>query len=175
MKVPSALTVQQYRIKRLKSLNLSRSAVSTNSILRIQGDGNCLFRALVQGKFRAEYSTFLSPEEETQKSLELRNSICNDLIRKREFIAPFVEGDLDVYVERMRYEGTWGGEPELAVASDILEHPIRVYMQAGEGNFSIIASYGEFEGVVDINLLFHGMGHYDVLISSQQPQQQSKL
>ena len=52
--------------------------------------------------------------------------VCQSLREHKADMAPFVDSDFDEYVDRMARPATWGGEPELAVAADVLGLPIRV-------------------------------------------------
>ncbi|KAK1606290.1 hypothetical protein QYE76_029963 [Lolium multiflorum] len=80
-------------------------------------------------------------------------------------IDKFVEGDFDTYVSQIRQPHVWGGEPELFMASHVLQMPITVYMRDEDGGGLIsIAEYGQEYGKEDpVQLLYHGFGHYDSL------------
>lgn len=60
------------------------------------------------------------------------------------------------------------GEPELACAATVLECVIHVYQQSTQGGLGMISQYGELakggSRPPAINLLFHRLGHYDLLI-----------
>jgi hypothetical protein len=44
-------------------------------------------------------------------------------------MSPFIDGDYDTYVAEMADVQTWGGEPELALAAEVLQLPITVYQR----------------------------------------------
>ncbi|KAI7836087.1 hypothetical protein COHA_010015 [Chlorella ohadii] len=60
---------------------------------------------------------------------------------------------------------TCAGEPELAVATHVLCRPIAVYMLRHTG-LQQISCYGEGQhgSAASVPLLFHGAGHYDLLL-----------
>lgn len=66
---------------------------------------------------------------------------------------------------------TLAGEPELASAASVLGTPIAVYQGAPPHGIQLVARYDP-EGVHKaagrrpINLLFHRLGHYDLLLPS---------
>ncbi|KAI7730175.1 hypothetical protein M8C21_001463, partial [Ambrosia artemisiifolia] len=76
-------------------------------------------------------------------------------------------GDFDAYVKRIQKPFSWGGEPELLMASHVLKTTISVYtFERGSINLSKIATYGEKyeqDEISPIKVLFHGYGHYDIL------------
>ncbi|XP_006659568.1 OVARIAN TUMOR DOMAIN-containing deubiquitinating enzyme 4-like [Oryza brachyantha] len=135
------------------------------SVTGIAGDGRCLFRSLIHGAcFRAGRSI---PNEDLQRKLadELRAMVADEFIKRREESEWFVEGDFDTYVSHIRHPHVWGGEPELLMASHVLEMPITVYMHDDDaGGLIAIAEYGQQYGEEDpIQVLYDGFGHYDAL------------
>mmetsp|Transcript_30098 Transcript_30098/g.53824 ORF Transcript_30098/g.53824 Transcript_30098/m.53824 type:complete len:85 (-) Transcript_30098:352-606(-) len=81
---------------------------------------------------------------------------------------PFIDEDYDAYLAKMSRDGTWGGEPELAVAPHAIQMPIRVYSLVGSGQIQLLNEYGrEYLAFGDsaVSVFFHGMGHYDLLAS----------
>lgn len=156
-------------------------------VWRISGDGRCLFRSLAQGAHLAAHV-----DSRVQPSLDpmplpmeaaaadaLRSKICDRLLSKREDMEPFIDvseaGDYDSYVANMRHRTTWGGEPELAVAAHVLERDIGVYSWSScSSGFKNVSRY-TWAPAIDqggsaaskrerVALLFHGLGHYDLLI-----------
>ena len=55
--------------------------------------------------------------------------MCQELLDSREQMSPFIDGDYDTYVAEMADVQTWGGEPELALAAEVLQLPITVYQR----------------------------------------------
>ncbi|KGN52318.2 hypothetical protein Csa_008644 [Cucumis sativus] len=94
-------------------------------IIRIPGDGRCLFRSVVYGACLR--SGKLAPSEVLQKELadELRENVANELMKRRLDTERFIEGDFGQYVRHMRQPHVWGGEPELLMSSHVL-HSSRI-------------------------------------------------
>ncbi|XP_019187709.1 PREDICTED: OTU domain-containing protein At3g57810-like [Ipomoea nil] len=136
------------------------------SVTGIPGDGRCMFRSVVHGACLR--SGKAAPDEKLQRQLadELREKVADEFIKRREETEWFIEGDFDKYVAQMRKPHVWGGEPELLMASHVLQMPITVYIydQKSRGLISI-AEYGQEEYGKDdpIKVLYNGSGHYDAL------------
>lgn len=135
------------------------------SITGIPGDGRCLFRSVAHGA--CIRSGKPSPNEALQRELadELRALVADEFIKRRSETEWFIEGDFDSYVSQIRKPHVWGGEPELLMASHVLQMPITVYMPDEEScGLITIAEYGQEYGKDDpIRVLYHGFGHYDAL------------
>ncbi|KAK8668091.1 hypothetical protein V6N13_105559 [Hibiscus sabdariffa] len=93
--------------------------------------------------------------------------VVDEFIKRRADTEWFLEGDFDDYVVQMRQPHIWGGEPELLMCSHVLQTPITVYMRDKDsGTLKIISEYGQEYGKENpIRVLYHGYGHYDVLMS----------
>eukprot|EP00193_Tetraselmis_chui_P004237 CAMPEP_0177753080 /NCGR_PEP_ID=MMETSP0491_2-20121128/1263_1 /TAXON_ID=63592 /ORGANISM="Tetraselmis chuii, Strain PLY429" /LENGTH=228 /DNA_ID=CAMNT_0019268329 /DNA_START=130 /DNA_END=816 /DNA_ORIENTATION=+ len=140
--------------------------------IRVRGDGNCLFRSIVQGYHMQSKGVgvrqALSKEEETVAAAALRSKVIQELKARRSDMEPFIDEDYDAYLAKMSRDGTWGGEPELAVAPHAIQMPIRVYSLVGSGQIQLLNEYGrEYLAFGDsaVSVFFHGMGHYDLLAS----------
>ncbi|XP_029118545.1 OVARIAN TUMOR DOMAIN-containing deubiquitinating enzyme 4 isoform X5 [Elaeis guineensis] len=131
----------------------------------IPGDGRCLFRSVVHGACICSGKPL--PDEDLQRELadELRARVADEFVERRAETEWFVEGDFDTYVSQIRKPHVWGGEPELFMASHVLQMPITVYMlDEDAGGLITIAEYGQEYGKEDpIRVLYHGFGHYDAL------------
>ncbi|XP_022766747.1 OTU domain-containing protein At3g57810-like isoform X2 [Durio zibethinus] len=140
--------------------------VYTNfSVIGIPGDGRCMFRSVAHGAcLRSGRS---APNEHVQRELadELRAKVADEFIKRRKETEWFVEGDFDAYVSQIRKPHVWGGEPELFMASHVLQMPITVYMYDKDaGGLIMIAEYGQEYGKENpIRVLYYGFGHYDAL------------
>ncbi|CAH8362139.1 unnamed protein product [Eruca vesicaria subsp. sativa] len=149
------------------------------SVIGIPGDGRCLFRSVAHGFCLR--SGKVAPSEKVQRELadELRARVADEFINRRQETEWFVEGDFDTYVKQIRKPHVWGGEPELFMASHVLEMPITVYMKDEKaGGLIAIAEYGqEYSKEDPIRVLYHGFGHYDALLihESKGPTHKSKL
>ncbi|KAK6929085.1 OTU domain [Dillenia turbinata] len=148
----------------------SEESNKTSSDYRVTGvlaDGRCLFRAIAHGSCLRNGEE--PPDEVHQRELadELRARVVDELLRRREETEWFIEGDFDTYVNRIQQPYVWGGEPELLMASHVLQTPISVFMlDRTSGSLVNIANYGQEYGKDQespINVLFHGYGHYDLV------------
>ena len=104
-------------------------------IRQITGDGSCLFRALAQG---SQYCSlldanqplrFLNPKEETEAATALRQLVCDALLARASHFSPFITGPptFEEYVSTMRKSSTFGGEPEIVAAADVVGRPITIF------------------------------------------------
>ncbi|GER39906.1 OTU-like cysteine protease family protein [Striga asiatica] len=143
----------------------NKKVLTDYSVIGIPGDGRCLFRSVAHGAcVRAGKP---APNENLQRELadELRARVADEFIKRREETEWFIEGDFETYVSKIRRPHVWGGEPELLMASHVLQMPITVYMHDQEsGGLISIAEYGQEYGKDNpIKVLYHGYGHYDAL------------
>ncbi|KAF8398440.1 hypothetical protein HHK36_017367 [Tetracentron sinense] len=149
----------------LVSFSHGKKVYTDYSITGIPGDGRCLFRSVAHGACLRSGKP--SPSESLQRELadELRARVADEFIKRRVETEWFVEGNFDTYVSHMRKPHVWGGEPELFMASHVLQMPITVYMYDEDSRGLItIAEYGQEYGKEDpIRILYHGFGHYDAL------------
>ncbi|KAG9133752.1 hypothetical protein Leryth_018454 [Lithospermum erythrorhizon] len=147
------------------------------SVIGIPGDGRCLFRSVAHGACLRSGKPI--PDENLQRKLadELRDKVADEFIKRREETEWFIEGDFDKYVRHIRKPHVWGGEPELLMASHVLQMPITVYMDDQEsGGLISIAEYGQEYGKDNpIEVLYHGSGHYDALQIQRQKSARSRL
>lgn len=141
-------------------------------LFKVTGDGACMFRAIVQGATISSGGKPLTREAETSAAAGLRRNVVAELARRRMEIEPFIPGILDgdvtfeAYLARMSHPAAWGGEPEMVMAVNVLRRPIVVWRLV-EGNAEKIVTYGEELDVSSgaaINLLWHRLGHYDLLV-----------
>ena len=158
---------------RSASSGAAGSASSHFQLLRVTGDGACLFRAIAQGDHIAKGNRQpLSESEEGKSARGLRLAVLKEMMNRRESIEPFIPGILDgdisfeAYIARMSVPFAWGGEPEMVMAMNVLQRPIHVW-RIIEDRLEPIVSYGaeEFKNYASINLLWHQAGHYDALVS----------
>ncbi|KAM7270414.1 hypothetical protein ACFE04_029628 [Oxalis oulophora] len=145
-------------------LSHGKKVYTDYSITGIPGDGRCLFRSVAHGACLRLGKP--APSDNLQRELadELRAMVADEFIKRRGESEWFVEGDFDTYVSKIRQPHVWGGEPELFMASHVLQLPITVYMHDKEaGGLISIAEYGQEYGGNPIRVLYHGFGHYDAL------------
>jgi OTU-like cysteine protease len=152
---------------------------------QIKGDGRCMFRALAQGSHYCtlldaqKTPTFLPPNEETITADALRNRICDSLLENKDHFSAFIDSDetgggsFEKYVENMRQERTFGGEPELAAAANVLQRPISIFsLNPQKKEIALVSEYScsdtvKSPGDWPIPLVYHAAGpqsgHYDLL------------
>lgn len=142
------------------------------ALIRIPGDGSCLFRALAQGNHAlGNGGALLDRTGLLTAGFDLRRSICAVLTARRSSIEPFLDCPFPAYIESMSLEGTWGGEPELAAAPAALRRPVCVYEATARGPLGGVAAlrkvsaYGvdRFPDTPPVCVLFSG-AHYDLLL-----------
>ena len=145
------------------------------TLVRIPGDGSCLFRALAQGDHALTHGgALLDGAGLLAAGFALRRSICAALTTRRADVEPFLECPFEAYVDAMSLEGTWGGEPELAAAPAVLKRAVCVYEATARGPLGGVAAlrkvsaYGAdaHPGVPPVCVLFSG-AHYDLLLQQQ--------
>ncbi|KAI3883158.1 hypothetical protein MKW92_041343 [Papaver armeniacum] len=135
-------------------------------ITRVRADGRCLFRALVHGACLRSGQVVPDETREGELADDLRARVIDELVRRKDEFDQWDLGDFDVYVERMKKPTVWAGEPELFIASYILQTPISVFItERSSGNLRNITNYGQEykENKEPIKVLFLDYGHYDLL------------
>ncbi|XP_054784687.1 OVARIAN TUMOR DOMAIN-containing deubiquitinating enzyme 3-like [Prosopis cineraria] len=169
----------------LGGLSPAMKKVDRFSVVKVTGDGRCLFRALVKG-MACNKGIALSPREERENADELRLAvrevICENKGERNLYedalVAITVDESLKRYCQRILRPDFWGGESELLVLSKLCEQPIIVYIPEHEhrgsglgSGFIPIAEYGsEFKKKSRnskpkkvVRLLYSGKNHYDLL------------
>ncbi|KDD74889.1 hypothetical protein H632_c1007p0, partial [Helicosporidium sp. ATCC 50920] len=73
----------------------------------------------------------------------VRKLVCDELDRRRQEFEPFVtaEASFEVYLKLMRSYWTWGGEPELACAPDVLSLAVDVFAAGEERRLRLVNQY----------------------------------
>jgi OTU domain-containing protein 6 len=142
------------------------------TLVRVPGDGSCLFRALAQGDHAlANGGALLSKTGLLAAGFDVRRRVCAALTARRAETEPFIDCPFPAYVDAMSMEGTWGGEPELAAAPDALRRPVCVYEATARGplggpaSLRKVSAYGvqAYPATPPVCLLFSG-AHYDLLL-----------
>jgi hypothetical protein len=125
-------------------------------IVRIQADGNCLFRAVSDQIYRNEAF-----------HADMRRRVVEYIAREKELFRPFVENEqagkyehIDAYCKRMQQDAQWGGNPELFAVARLFN--VRIYVHQGPKRRLSIESGRVEAPEMEINLLFRN-DHYDSL------------
>ncbi|KAH9624154.1 hypothetical protein KSS87_012817, partial [Heliosperma pusillum] len=93
-----------------------------------------------------------------------QRQVVDELIKRRKDTEWYLEVEFDRYVSEMRQSHVWGGEPELLMASHVLQMPITVYMPDMTSKLKVITEYGHEYGTHNpILVRYDGYGHYDAL------------
>ncbi|KAI8891986.1 hypothetical protein BC833DRAFT_626265 [Globomyces pollinis-pini] len=119
-------------------------------LVEIQGDGNCLFRAI---------SDQLNGS--SNEHANIRADICNHIDISRDLYQPFMEEDFDKYLNRMRKLGVYGGNLELVAASRLFKVKIAVHQL--QQDIWIISDSDENENT--IHIAYHSWEHYSSIRS----------
>ena len=99
------------------------TALPANLELRdVSGDGQCLFRAIVVASHVQNHGEELPSALEDRAARELR-ALVVDYMEDHPDLVQFSFGKEDpaAYCADMRHPRRWGGEPELFVASEVLQ------------------------------------------------------
>lgn len=149
------------------------SSSSNLRVVRVRGDGRCLFRAIAKNLAAAD-ARVLPENLEREDADALRafawKAICVN--RRNEFVKRHViEGSIDSYCAQSRNPTFYGGEAELLALADVLKRPIRVFLRTDTGLRNIM-TYGEAyakktrvkKGDGAIRLLYVNGNHYDAIL-----------
>lgn len=140
-------------------------------IREIEGDGNCLYRAIADQVYG------------TENYFDIVKSRCIDYIEiEKDFFCQFIEGGKDKfedYIAMKRMNGVWGDDIEIQALSEIYNRPIELYSHSKEPlktfhetSNSYTRGY-ERENNNDtkdnnskfpIRLSYHGRSHYNSII-----------
>jgi len=125
----------------------------------MDGDGNCLFRAVSDQIYGTDAHHRL-----------IRHACCDYILSERDYFVQFVEGeDLKSYAERKRQDGVWADDLEIQALSEIYDRPIEIYAYRAE---PMRTFHEERSGSSVIRLSYHGNEHYNSVVSLDQQQQQ---
>ena len=132
-------------------------------VFKIEGDGNCLFRAV-------SHQLYFSQE----RHRELRLKAVDHLIAHRNRFEQFCfDEDFDTHVKEMRKLSTWGDDLEVRALEEITDRLIRIY-RSDQDNFDEPSHDDPTEvdlmkGVSPIILSYHGSSHYNSVCDERYP------
>ena len=125
------------------------------AIRPIDGDGNCLFRAVSDQIYGTDAHHRL-----------IRHACCDYILSERDYFVQYVEGeDLKSYVERKRQDGVWADDLEIQALSEIYDRAIEIYAYRAE---PMRTFHEERTGGGVIRLSYHGNEHYNSVVSLDQ-------
>mmetsp|Transcript_17716 Transcript_17716/g.29136 ORF Transcript_17716/g.29136 Transcript_17716/m.29136 type:complete len:471 (+) Transcript_17716:65-1477(+) len=133
-------------------------------VIKIAGDGRCMFRSVICARAVAEGFRF-DDDTEKKEADRARQMVVDIMMKnKDEFMASgVVEEDFGKHCEMMRKSNTYGGEPELLVLTHVIEAPIAVLLTA-QDCFVEIQRYGRWYDRSAVRLLYNGKDHYNCLV-----------
>ena len=85
-------------------------------IVEMEGDGNCLFRAVAHQMYLNE-----------NRCVELRAICCDFMIEHRDRYESFCSSNFDDYIKHLRNDGTWGDHLEIKALEEIFDRLIIIY------------------------------------------------
>jgi hypothetical protein len=142
-------------------------------VFKIEGDGNCLFRAV-------SHQLYLNQ----MRHHELRLKAVDHLIAHRNRFEQFCfDEDFDTHVEEMRKLTTWGDDLEVRALEEITDRLIRIY-RSDQDNFDEPSHDDPTEvdllkDVPPIILSYHGGSHYNSVCDERYrlplPRRQSRI
>lgn len=117
----------------------------------IPGDGNCLFRAVCMSLYGTDESHF-----------DLRRVVAQYLRLNSEFFRPFITGVVERYIQTLEENGSWAGDMEIQILSEIYDCPIEIYTTSNKA----IKTFNEesHEHSEPIRLLYLQRNHYDAIV-----------
>jgi hypothetical protein len=135
-------------------------------VIEIEGDGNCLFRAL-------SHQVYLN-EEHHEK---LRYYCVEHLKKHRKRYEKFMcDVKFEEYIEEMSKNGTWGDDIEIRAMEEILDRHIHIYSSSSTNPKDYLIPVNEnpdevtlMTGVLPITLSYHGQSHYNSIYLDRAP------
>ena len=110
------------------------------TIQDIKADGHCLFTSI------AHQLALRSGDTLGNKAcFEMRQIATSHMKNNPNDFSPFIEGDLNLYLENMANTASWGGQIEIQALSDALKTPVEVYA-AGQPVITMGETYGGVSG-----------------------------
>ncbi|OQR93732.1 hypothetical protein THRCLA_12229 [Thraustotheca clavata] len=128
------------------------------SLISIQGDGNCMFRAISHQIYG----------DEKYHSI-VRNSCIDYMLEEKTYFEPYVVGDMPAflrYIAHKRCDGVWGDDPELQALCELYDRPLYVYVYDQELGAKCLRTFHEAskDHAPPMRVSFYGGGHYDSIV-----------
>lgn len=131
-------------------------------VVQIEGDGNCLFRAVSHQLYLTE-----------DRHGELRAKCVKHMLLHRRRFEMFCDGNFDEHVKEMRLLGTWGDDLEIRALEEIVDRIICIYSSEMESVEEPTNKNFEedtlLQNVAPINLTYHGQSHFNSLCDERNP------
>ena len=135
-------------------------------VIEIEGDGNCLFRAV-------SHQLYLDEGHHN----ELRQQAVAHMEKHRERFIPFCPTNFDEHIKNMKTSGYWGDDLEIRALEEILDRIILIYSR--ESTISLASQQlgpvnNNFQerdlmaNVAPMILSYHGFSHYNSVFNEKQ-------
>ena len=144
-----------------------RSGVSLgrpSQVEKIDGDGNCLFRAISYSLFsRQKYHGIVRSQ-----MIEYMKDLPDE---EREILLPQPKQSMETYIQssQMSQSGTWASEVEVQALAYLLNIPIYVYAKYGDEwkwlKYSPLRSSGDHNSNKGIYVRHTNSNHFDTVVS----------
>ncbi|KAH7461402.1 hypothetical protein PRNP1_001567 [Phytophthora ramorum] len=125
----------------------------------VEADGNCLFRALGDQLYGDQH-----------RHEDIREKIVTYLEQHRDDFEPFMEDEekFETYCERMREDGTWGGNQELYAAARLFQVYVVVHQDQPSARIMVIEC-DRLKPTRFAHVAYHGEDHYDSVRALRDP------
>ncbi|KAL5108349.1 OTU domain-containing protein 5-A [Taenia crassiceps] len=124
-------------------------------VVRVHGDGACLFRSVSHQVFGDE-----------EKHDIIRKQVVDYMCKNREHFSQYVTEDFDRYLHRKRQPNCFGNHLEIQAISELYNRPVEIYYN---NVVPINVFHAEYSHDVPIRLGYYGRTHYNSIIDPCKP------
>uniref|UniRef100_A0A7S2RLR0 ubiquitinyl hydrolase 1 n=1 Tax=Mucochytrium quahogii TaxID=96639 RepID=A0A7S2RLR0_9STRA len=125
-------------------------------LIEMEGDGNCLFRAVSHQVYGSSEYHGLVREK------------CMDYMESESaYFQPFVVGDFGDYISKKRQHGVWGDDIEIQAMCEIYDRAAEVWAFDSRDGAKQLRTFHETDhgrSRSPMRLSFYGGGHYDSIV-----------
>lgn len=123
----------------------------------IDGDGNCMFRAVA-----------LQVWGDQDEHAQVRQSCMDHMEACRSYYQDFIDGEgFSEYIARKRQDRVHGNNPELQAISEIYNRPVEVYVDGAEPSNTL--DPGGADRNPPLRLSYHENCHYNAVMDPENP------
>jgi len=123
-------------------------------IIVVSGDGNCLFRAVAHQVYG----------DESLHSV-IRAKVIEYLAVERNYFFEYVDENYELYLDRMKLDGTWGGNVEIQAMCEIYGRPIEIFAYSATPMRTYTNEIVNLTPKPPIRLSYHTRSHYNSIIN----------
>lgn len=130
-------------------------------VVDVQGDGNCLFRAVCDQMYSSD-----------RRHVELRRRCIDHMRKHKNRFAVFCVDNFDDYLQRMSRPGEWADDLEIRALEELFDRPIQIFRAESYDLEPMKTHFDEEElvkDVVPIKLSYHGRSHYNSVHDVRHP------